>query len=207
MLAEIEKERVIWYEERDQLVQEIAERDSLLGKADVHLSKEVDKLRSELQAAYQRRLESEMASYKQKLESDIARVNNSEQKEKLQLEKQLSEINTELKKLKNQNSEDKTRHAEEIKKLSDVVNECQKKVDEFDRMEGELKKAKELLKGYKEEINNFEENTHKYKKESEELQNKLNKAVQNQEKLQVRFLPFKKWVISALSSPLAMSET
>jgi len=35
----------MWLEERERLLQDIADRESLLGKADVHLSKEVDKLR------------------------------------------------------------------------------------------------------------------------------------------------------------------
>jgi predicted nucleic acid-binding Zn-ribbon protein len=117
-LVDFEKEQVMWYDERDRLLQEISDRDSLLGKADVHLSKEVDKLRSELQAAYQRRLEGEMGSYRQKLEAEFTRANNSEQKEKLQLEKQLSEVNTELNRLKAQLKEERGKHAEEVRCLT-----------------------------------------------------------------------------------------
>ena len=44
-LAELQKERIAWFDEREQLLQDISDREALLGKADVHLSKEVDKLR------------------------------------------------------------------------------------------------------------------------------------------------------------------
>ncbi|XP_053387096.1 trichohyalin-like isoform X2 [Mercenaria mercenaria] len=183
-LADLEKEQVLWYEERERLLQEISDRDSLLGKADVHLSKEVDKLRSELQAAYQRRLEGEMNSWRQKLEAEFTRANNSEQKEKLQLEKQLSEVNTELNKLKTQLKEERGKHAEEVKKITDKLNEIEKSLDDKDRLEGELKKAKELLKGYKDELTDNQEKCEKYKAEVEEVTAKLNKSLQNQEKLQ-----------------------
>ena len=114
---------------------DISERDSLLGKADVHLSKEVDKLRAELQAAYQRRLDTELNSWRQKLDAEHARTNNSEQKEKLLLEKQLSELNTELKKVKGQYAEETTAHQEQIKALSNQRNEQEKKVILFDQFE------------------------------------------------------------------------
>lgn len=117
MMSDLEKEKVVWYDERENLLLEVSDRDSLLGKADVHLSKEVDKLRSELQAAYQRRLETEMNAWRQKMETEYARANNSEQKEKLQLEKQLSEVNTELNKLKNLTKEEQGKHMEEVRKI------------------------------------------------------------------------------------------
>ncbi|WAR30209.1 CE152-like protein [Mya arenaria] len=183
-LAELEKERIMWFDERDRLLQDIADRDSLLGKADVHLSKEVDKLRSELQAAYQRRLEAEMTSFRQKMESEYARVNNSEQKEKLLLEKQLSEINTELNKLKNQLHDERTKHGDEMKDMKQKLNEIEKKLEDHSRLEGELMKAKELLKGYKDELTDHQEKIEKLKSEKEELTVKLNKTSQSLDKHQ-----------------------
>ncbi|XP_060584200.1 golgin subfamily A member 4-like isoform X2 [Ruditapes philippinarum] len=189
-LVDFEKEQVMWYDERDRLLQEISDRDSLLGKADVHLSKEVDKLRSELQAAYQRRLEGEMGSYRQKLEAEFTRANNSEQKEKLQLEKQLSEVNTELNRLKAQLKEERGKHAEEVKKITNKLNEIEKNLEDKDRLEGELKKAKELLKGFKEELTDQQEKCGKYKTELEDVTAKLNKSLQNQDKLQTELKKF-----------------
>ena len=55
-----------------------------------------------------------MSTFRQKLESEFTRANNSEQKEKLQLEKQLSEVNTELNRLRSQMMEDKNKHGEEV---------------------------------------------------------------------------------------------
>lgn len=70
--------------------------------------------RTELQAAYQRRLEGEVNTWRQKLEVEFTRANNSEQKEKLQLEKQLSEVNTELNKLKALQKEERAKYLEEV---------------------------------------------------------------------------------------------
>ena len=168
---ETDKERLIWYEEREQLLQDIADRDALLGKADIHLSKEIEKLRSELQATYQRRLESEMLSWKQKIESEYNRVSNAEQKEKLQLEKQLSEVSTELNKVKALIKEEATHHAEEVKKLNNEINERQKKSD-VEKMESELKRAKELCSAFKMEAEDYQGKCQRYKSDLEELQGK-----------------------------------
>ena len=176
---------MLWYEEREQLLQDVADRDALLGKADVHLSKEIEKLRSELQATYQRRLESEMLGWKQKLESEYSRVTNAEQKEKLQLEKQLSEITTELNKVKTLVKEEAVKHAEEVKKLHNEINERKKKSD-VEKVESELRRAKELVSGFKGEAEDYQEKCQRYKVDLEELQGKMSRMVQNQEKLQVR---------------------
>jgi hypothetical protein len=53
-------------------------------------------------------------------------------------------------------------------------------------LEGELKKAKELLKGFKEELTDQQEKCGKYKTELEDVTVKLNKSLQNQDKLQVK---------------------
>ena len=185
-LMETDKERLFWYEEREQLLQDIADRDALLGKADIHLSKEIEKLRSELQGTYQRRLESEMLSWKQKIESEYSRVSNAEQKEKLQLEKQLSEVTTELNKLKSLVKEEAANHAEEMKKLNNEINERQKKSD-VEKVESELKRAKELCNGFKTEAEDYQQKCQRYKSDLEEIQGKMSRMVQNQEKLQVKF--------------------
>ena len=183
-LMETDKECLVWYEEREQLLQDIADRDALLGKADIHLSKEIEKLRSELQGTYQRRLESEMVTWKQKIESEYNRVTNAEQKEKLQLEKHLSEVTTELNKLKSLVKEDAASHAEEIKRLNNEINERQKKSD-VDRVESELKRAKELCSGFKTEAEDYQEKCQLYRADLEEIQGKMSRMVQFQEKLQV----------------------
>ena len=185
-LLETDKERMVWYEEREQLLQDIADRDALLGKADIHLSKEIEKLRSELQATYQRRLESEMISWKQKIESEYNRVTNAEQKEKLQLEKQLSEVTSELNKLKSQVKENEAIHAEEIKRLNNEINERQKKSD-VEKVESELKRAKELCSGFKMEAEDYQEKCQRYRADLEEIQGKMSRMVQFQEKLQVHY--------------------
>ena len=183
-LIETDKERLLWYEEREQLLQDVADRDALLGKADIHLSKEIEKLRSELQATYQRRLESEMLGWKQKVESEYSRVSNAEQKEKLQLEKQLSEVTTELNKVKALVKEEAVKHADEVKRLNNEINERQKRSD-VEKLELELKRAKELCSGFKTEAEDYQEKCQRYKTDLEELQGKMSRMVQNQEKLQV----------------------
>ncbi|KAH3868051.1 hypothetical protein DPMN_031187 [Dreissena polymorpha] len=157
--AELEKEQVQWFEERNRLLQDISDRDSLLGKAD-------------------QRLEREINSSRQKLEAEYSRANNSEQKEKLQLEKQLSEVNSEVGKLKATLTKEKEKSAEELDRL------ITEKVEDKNRLEGELKKAKELLKGFKDELTETQGKCEKYKQECDELNIKLSKGVQNQEKLQ-----------------------
>lgn len=94
-LSAFEKKRIVWFEEREKLYQDIAEREALLGKADQHLSKEIEKLKGEFQSAYQRRLENEMTTYRQKLETEFTRNQSTEQRARLQSEKQLSEVNNE----------------------------------------------------------------------------------------------------------------
>ncbi|KAH3868143.1 hypothetical protein DPMN_031283 [Dreissena polymorpha] len=159
--AELEKEQVQWFEERNRLLQDISDRDSLLGKAD-------------------QRLEREINSSRQKLEAEYSRANNSEQKEKLQLEKQLSEVNSEVGKLKAALTKEKEKSAEELDRL------ITEKVEDKNRLEGELKKAKELLMGFKDELTETQGKCEKYKQECDELNIKLSKGVQNQEKLQLQ---------------------
>ena len=55
-----------------------------------------------------------MNSWGHKLESEFTRSNNSEQKEKLQLEKHLSEVSSELNKLKLVLKEERGKHVEEV---------------------------------------------------------------------------------------------
>lgn len=70
------------------------------------------------------------------------------------------------------------------------MNEMEKRLQDHDRLAGELKKAKELLKGYKDELTDNQNKCEKLKVENDELIAKLNKSLQNQDKVQVRYSSF-----------------
>ncbi|OWF36520.1 trichohyalin-like [Mizuhopecten yessoensis] len=94
-----EKEREMFEKEKWRLEQEVQERDALLEQADFHLSQEVEKLRGELESAYQRRLEAETASLQQKFDLEC---NRPDQREKV-IDK-TAVLETEIKKLKDENN-------------------------------------------------------------------------------------------------------
>ncbi|KAJ8306715.1 hypothetical protein KUTeg_015756 [Tegillarca granosa] len=96
----LENERKVWEEENLKLREDVDKRDQLLEKADTHLSEEIEKLRSELETAYQKRLESEVTSAKQKFELEVNRSQTFDQKEKGKMQNQIQELKDENAKVK-----------------------------------------------------------------------------------------------------------
>ncbi|XP_052084175.1 centrosomal protein of 152 kDa-like [Mytilus californianus] len=66
----MESQRIQWEEEKSRLEQEVQERDALLEKADSHLSHEIEKLTTEMEKAYQTKLETEINTARQKFDHE-----------------------------------------------------------------------------------------------------------------------------------------
>ncbi|KAL3884693.1 hypothetical protein ACJMK2_024805 [Sinanodonta woodiana] len=184
-LSAFEKERIVWFEEREKLCQDIAEREALLGKADQHLSKEIEKLKGEFQSAYQRRLENEMATFRQKLETEFTRNQSTEQRARLQLEKQLSEVNFELKKLKDQHYEETEKYLKEIQEIKSELNDKIETIANLETTKVKLKKEQEMTEMLKQQLEDVKDKTKKSHREVEENQIKIRKLVQNLDVIQL----------------------
>ena len=64
----LDVERQVWQKERQKLKKSVATREKLLKSADSHMANEMEKLKAELEDAYQTQLAAEMAGVEEKCE-------------------------------------------------------------------------------------------------------------------------------------------
>ncbi|KAK3095207.1 hypothetical protein FSP39_011518 [Pinctada imbricata] len=162
---QFEEDRRLWEEENLRLKEEVVERDELLGKADQHLSQEVDRLREELELAYKKQLDKEMTNMKLVLEAQNGQSETSNLESQLmELKREKENFRTELTKVTNENMK-------VIDEISKVTDESRKVKTQIHRVTEENKNLKEELQKVKDRM--FDE-TKRYVKEIQELKAKLN---------------------------------
>ncbi|XP_069102444.1 trichohyalin-like isoform X3 [Argopecten irradians] len=167
----MDKERDMFEQEKWRLQQEVEERDALLEKADYHLSQEVDKLRSELESAYQRRLEAETASLKQKFELE------SNRPEREKVTDKISVLETENKKLKDENNKIRKENQGLVVEVETIKSENQKTLVALHALKTDKEIGMEENKSVKVEVQKVKaqmfEETKRYVKEVQELKVKI----------------------------------
>lgn len=139
------------------------ERDQLLEKADGHLAQEVERLRQELETAYQSRLNDEKLNLKQEFEQ-------GKHGDKSELESRLRDLKHEKERFRTELG----KVTEENKK---VIDEIHKVTDESYKVKCQVHKLGEENKRLKEEIRLMKEQglgeSKRYVKEIQELKGKL----------------------------------
>nr|XP_022305417.1 trichohyalin-like isoform X2 [Crassostrea virginica] len=166
-----EKERELWEKENYRLKQEVMERDHLLEKADGHLLQEVERLRSELETAYQSRLNDEKLNLQREFEQQ-GKVGDK------------SELESRLRDLKHEKERFRTELGKVTEENKKVIDEIHKVTDESYKVKGQVQKLGEENKRLKEEVKSMKEQglseSKRYVKEIQELKVKLESQGQRQ---------------------------
>ncbi|XP_048749329.2 centrosomal protein of 152 kDa-like isoform X2 [Ostrea edulis] len=169
-----QRERELWEKENYRLKQEVMERDDLLEKADRHLAQEVDRLRSELEIAYQNRLDAE----KLNLKREFKEGHQSDESDRAKLEAKLMDLKHEKERFRTELSKVTEENKKVIDEIHKVTDESYKVKCQVHRLGEENQRLKEELKSTKEQ--GFDE-SRRYVKEIQELRGKLDNQEQGVE--------------------------
>ncbi|XP_046566113.1 trichohyalin-like [Haliotis rubra] len=145
----LEQEREVWQKQTDKLKKSIKCRDSLLKQADAHMSQEVEKLREELEAAYQQQLEMEVHKLQDRYQSEF---NDSLPTG----EREIGKIQVQIQKMAENFEKERASYIRKIEHLEDQLAEKSQQLIDL-----EQEQEQEMKEEYKKELNRLlqEKNT------------------------------------------------
>ncbi|XP_067653234.1 centrosomal protein of 152 kDa-like [Haliotis asinina] len=145
----LEQEREIWQKQTDKLKKSIKCRDSLLKQADEHMSQEVEKLREELEAAYQQQLEMEVHKLQDQYQSELNHSLPTGEHE-------IGKIQVQIQKMAENFEKERASYVRKIEHLEDQLAEKSQQLIDL-----EQEQEQEMKEEYKKELNRLlqEKNT------------------------------------------------
>ncbi|CAC5397295.1 CEP152 [Mytilus coruscus] len=191
----MESQRNQWEEEKSRLEQEVQERDALLEKADNHLSHEIEKLTTEMEKAYQTKLETEINTARQKFDHESNKLKLQDPNVE-KLKKRNKDLEEENKMVLSKYEMLKTDTEKFRSEVDKVVRENQKVKFENQKVQLDNQKAKadslrlkeenqrntEEIKNLKNDLDTLKEENKFFKSSLEEVSQNSAEATENYKK-------------------------